>query len=161
MKIPFFLCLTSIILVAGCIPASNMEHRTGPIKQQFAKRLRPEAPTLRRLKNGHYKVSKPWTVNIGGHNWQVPAGYTSNGITAPTRVKVALGDGVGHAETWAAVFHDWLFTQKGVTRKQADRMFRDLLIAYGVSSRKADLMYTFVSAFSTSKNLRSNHKQLN
>lgn len=161
MKIPFFLCLTSVILVTGCIPASNMEHRSGPIKQQVAKRLRPEAPTLKRLKNEHYKVSKPWTVTVGGHNWQIPAGYSSNGITAPTRIKAALGDGVRNPETWAAVFHDWLFTQKGVTRQQADRMFRELLVAYGVSSRKADLMYTFVSAFSTSKSLRSNRKQMN
>jgi Protein of unknown function (DUF1353) len=159
VKIPFYLCLTSAFLVTGCIPTSTMEHRSGPVKQQVAKRQRPEAPTLKRLKNGHYKVSEPWTVTIQGLSWHIPAGYTSNGITAPARIKSALGDGVGHRETWAAVFHDWLFTQGGVTRKQADRMFRDLLIGYGVSARKADLMYTFVSAFSTSKSLRPSRNQ--
>lgn len=146
--------------MTSCIPASSRENQTAPVKQQVAKRPRPEAPVLKRLKNGHYKVTKPWTVIIGRQTWQIPAGYSSNGITAPARIKAALGDGVGHRETWAAVFHDWLFTQKGVSRKQADRMFRDLLVGYGVSSKKADLMYSFVSAFSVSKNLRMNRKQL-
>ena len=159
MKIKAYHCLALVVLVSGCIPATNMVHGAGLIKRQVAQQAKPEAPKLKRLPNGHYKVDKPWTVIVGGYCWKIPVGYTSNGITAPARIKATLGDGVGHKETWAAVFHDWLFTQKGVTRKQADKMFRELLIAYGVSKRKADIMYAFVSAFSVTKNFSPNSKQ--
>jgi Protein of unknown function (DUF1353) len=159
VKIQLYACLISVTFVTGCTPTSDVLYRTGPVKQHVGQQRRPQAPVLKRLKNGHYKVLKPWTVTAGGHCWQIPVGYSSNGITAPARIKVSLGDGINHPETWAAVFHDWSFTQKGVSRKQSDRMFRELLIDYGVSKSKADLMYTFVSAFSVSKTFRSNRTQ--
>jgi hypothetical protein len=61
---------------------------------------------------------------------------------------------VDHPETWAAVFHDWLFTQPGVSRSTADRLFLDLMLAYGVPEAKARLMHTSVRAYSLSKTLR-------
>lgn len=115
---------------------------------------RPEAPDLVRLKNGHYRVARPWTVVVGGRMWQVQKGYQSNGITAPTKVKRELGDGPKHPETWAAVFHDWLFTQPGMSRSRADGLFYELLVAYGVPETKARLMYTAVTTYSVSKALR-------
>lgn len=113
-------------------------------------------PDLKRLPNGHYRVRKPWSVEIGGQKWVVPAGYSSNGLTAPAWVKSSLGDGVTHPETWAAVFHDWLFTQPGITRSQADKMFYDLMVAYGISPQKAGMMYDSVAAYSFLK-LSGNH----
>lgn len=112
---------------------------------------RPAAPKLRRLDNGHYRVSKPWTVQVNGRAFHVEKGYTSNGITAPNAIKSTLGDGIQHPETWAAVFHDWLFTQHGMSRSTADRLFYDLLRAYGVPENKARLMYTSVSTYSARK----------
>lgn len=114
----------------------------------------PAKPVLKQLKNGDYFVRQPWTVELDGHRWVVPRGYHSNGITAPAALKRTLGDGLEFRETWAAVFHDWLFTQPGVTRAQADKWFYDLLVAYGVSERKATLMFTTVSAYSASKKFR-------
>jgi len=154
VKIQLRHCLIAVILMTGCAPAPSMGYRTGPVKRQVARQQGPEAPQLKRLANGHYKVRKPWTVVLGNRSWQVPAGYSSNGITAPAGVKASLGDGVDHPETWAAVFHDWLFTQQGITRTQADQTFHDLLIAYGVPAGKASLMYTFVAAYSVSKSFR-------
>lgn len=116
--------------------------------------LRPAAPDLKRLPNGHYRVRKPWTVVLNGREWHVQKGYTCNGMTVPASLKNSLGDGIVYRETWAAVFHDWLFTQPDLTRAQADRMFYDLLIAYGVPGAKASLMYTTVSAYSLTKSKR-------
>jgi len=65
-----------------------------------------------------------------------------------------LGDGVEYRETWAAVFHDWLFTQPDISRTQADRMFYDLLITYGIPAQKAKLMYITVAAYSLKKSNR-------
>lgn len=114
----------------------------------------PSAPELKRLKNGHYYVRQPWTVELNGRRWVVPKGYSSNGLTAPAALKKSLGDGVEFRETWAAVFHDWLFTQPGVSRSQADHAFYELLLAYGVPAEKARMMFTTVSAFSLSKMIR-------
>ncbi len=147
------------ILVSGCTPTGQMAagsghppaHRTSPVS---ITQSRPQAPELKRMANGHYRVRKPWTVDLNGRRWQIPAGYQTNGITASAKVKSLLGDGVDHPETWAAIFHDWLFTQPGITRRQADQMFHDLLIAYGVPAAKAGLMYTTVAAYSLAKGSR-------
>ena len=114
----------------------------------------PEAPNLKRLKNGHYRVRQPWTVRLNGREWHVEKGYSSNGITAPAAIRNNLGDGVDHPETWAAVFHDWLYTQPGMTRQLADQTFHDLLIAYGVPPGKAELMYSSVRIYSMTKKAR-------
>ncbi|RYG98023.1 MAG: DUF1353 domain-containing protein [Alphaproteobacteria bacterium] len=147
--------LIPALILSGCIPMRPAESASLPIHpgqvSHVNRQPRPSAPELRQLKNGHYRVRKPWTVTLNGRDWQVQKGYTSNGITAPARLKASLGDGVDHKETWAAVFHDWLFTQPGVTRAQADRMFYDLLVAYGVPQTKANLMYRTVSAYSLTK----------
>lgn len=131
----------------GRLPASH--------SQQVGRRAaKPAPPLLKRLANGHYRVTKPWTVELGGRKWHVQKGYSSNGLTAPDRIKASLGDGVDKPETWAAVFHDWLFTQPGISRENADRWFYDFLIAYGVQPGKANLMYTTVKAYSLSTRFR-------
>lgn len=114
----------------------------------------PEAPDLKRLRNGHYRVKSDWSIDLDGRRWVVRKGYTSNGITAPAAIKARLGDGVDRPETWAAVFHDWLFTQPDMSRNRADRLFHEALLAYGVSAEKARLMHATVSAYSLSKELR-------
>lgn len=43
-------------------------------------------------------------------------------------------------ESSGAVFHDWLFTQPGISRAPADLLFYDLLITYGISSLEAHSM---------------------
>lgn len=149
-------CLPAVLFLACGCASPPAAYRGAALRQQVKAPAakRPDAPQLKRLGNGHYKVRKPWTVEIGGRVWQIPAGYKCNGITAPNRVKASLGDGAERPETWAAVFHDWLFTQKGVSRAQADAAFHELLLAYGVPPGKAALMHTLVSAYSLSKSSR-------
>ena len=148
-------CLVAVLLTAGCAPPATA-YRGHSVRQQVKAPAakRPDAPQLKKTAKGRYKVRKPWTVEIGGKVWRVPAGYVSNGITAPDHLKGSLGDSVDHPETWAAVFHDWLFTQKGVTRAQADNTFHELLLAYSVPSGKAAMMHAVVSAYSLSKSFR-------
>lgn len=143
------------LLMAGCAPLpppAPAGPRSGAVSTVPVSRVaRPEPPVLKRLNNGHYRVQRPWTVVLDGRAWHVPRGYSSNGITAPAGIKRSLGDGVGHPETWAAVFHDWLFTQPGISRSTADRLFHDLLLAYGVPPQKARLMHATVAGYSLSK----------
>lgn len=142
--------------MAGCAPpprgtAALPKGRHASARVAHGK---PDAPVLIGMKNGRYKVAQPWTVDLNGRRWQVQKGYRCNGISAPSKIRNSLGNGVNEPETWAAVFHDWLYTQPGMTRDRADRLFYELLLAYGVPSVKARLMYTSVSAYSASKKLR-------
>lgn len=138
----------------GGLSAEHARQPPGKHTVQPLSTAKPESPKLKHLPNGHFRVMKSWTVVLGDRRWQVPARYQSNGITAPEFIKRPLGDGVEYPETWAAVFHDWLFTQPGVSRSEADRLFHDLLIAYGVPAPKAALMHGTVSAYSFSKIFR-------
>ena len=135
-------------------PHAPPSSRRETVSSSISRQQRPEAPKLKRLPNGHYRLRKPWTVDLNGQRWMIPAGYSTNGITAPDHLKKSLGDGVDRPETWAAVFHDWLFTQPGISRTQADSMFYDLMIAYGVPAERAKLMYTTVKLYSISKSFR-------
>lgn len=145
-------------MLAGCSPMVGQSPASDRISGGSVKtpvsRNRPAAPELVRLRNGRYRVKSGWKVELNGRQWHVKRGYTSNGITAPSKLKKSLGDGVDNPETWAAMFHDWLFTQPGVSRAQADQLFYDLLIAYGVPQGKARIMYSVVSAYSASKAIR-------
>lgn len=155
MKIGFRTLLVASLAVSGCGPVAHpagYDRRVPMAAGAPAKS--PDAPVLKRLEKGGYYVRKPWTVELDGHRWVIPRGYHSNGITAPARMKHSLGDGVDFPETWAAIFHDWLFTQPGVTRTQADKWFHDLLLAYHVPRDKAAVMFATVSAYSFSKNFR-------
>ena len=142
--------LISCVLLAGCVPASPPRPPARGVSVPVALQ-RPQAPQLKQVKRGYYRVRKPWTVDLNGRRWLVPAGFTTNGITAPDSMRKSLGDGIDRPETWAAIFHDWLFKQPGISRAEADKMFHDLLIAYGVPASKARIMYLTVSAYSLTK----------
>lgn len=155
MKITLALNLVLPFAMVSCgqsiRPASSLA-----VQKQVKKASheRPDTPQLKKMGKTRYKLCEPWVVNIGGKTYQVPTGYSSNGITAPNLIKSSLGNGLDRPETWAAVFHDWLFTQKGISRSQADKLFHQLLLAYGVAPRKADAMYAVVSAYSISIRFR-------
>ncbi|NJM36995.1 MAG: DUF1353 domain-containing protein [Akkermansiaceae bacterium] len=160
MKSRIYSLLIICLICTGCVqtvhsqPLGKQIARPHEEKIPVAKAIKPESPKLKRLKNGHYRVIEPWTVQLNGKVWRVEAGYQCNGITAPKAIKQALGDGVDKSTTWAAVFHDWLFTQPGMTRNRADRLFYDLMIAYRVPKEKAKLMHTSVQAYTLSKIFR-------
>lgn len=154
MKNPICPMIALCLWVSGCVPMAPNPGTTARAPVGWNAGAKPDAPQLRRLKNGHYRVTERWTVRLNGRTWRVAKGYTSNGITGPQKIRAAMGDGVQHRETWAAVFHDWFFTQPGVARAEADRVFYDLLIAYGVAPQKASLMYSSVKAYSLSKSFR-------
>jgi Protein of unknown function (DUF1353) len=161
MKNRIYHILIICLICLGCTPATLAQPRTIPAtavsevndpseKQQIRK---PQSPKLKRLKNGHYRVIQPWIINLNGETWRIQAGYKCNGITAPNALKKSLGDGVDEPATWAAIFHDWLFTQPNISRKKADHLFYELMIIYGVPKNKAKLMHATVTAYSISKRI--------
>jgi len=149
---PFYLSLAFLIALpfSSCVAPG-----TAPAVQTVtAVSSNAPRPSLQRLDNGHYQVMADWALVISGRRFLVPAGYSSNGITAPKSVKSLLGDGVGYPETWAAVFHDWCFTQSYLTRTQADDYFIQLMKDYGISPTKINLMATSVRSYTAYKTVQ-------
>jgi hypothetical protein len=149
--------LVIIVALMSCAPiprnSANIQSANPSLKIPTGYKSSPAIPILIRKKNGHYRVAQPWTVDLAGRRWTVQKGYTCNGLTAPSQLKASLGDRANAPETWSAVFHDWLFTQPGISRSEADQLFYEMLIAYGVNAQKARMMYTFVAAYSVSKQI--------
>ena len=111
------------------------------------------------LRTGPRKYTLERNTDIRLHNFRVtiPAGYTTNGITAPGWIRDILGDSVKSPETQAAVFHDWLFTPASPvgTRKEADERFVQYLFQLGVPRWKRWAMGTAVKLYSLWLHLRS------
>ena len=111
----------------------------------------PPKPELKKLANGHYTVLEDWPVNVSGRKFIVQKGYTSNGITAPQSIKSVLGDDINAPETWTAVFHDWCFTQKDLTRLQCDNFYIQLMRDFKINPQKIQLMGATVKGYSIYK----------
>lgn len=154
-KSVYCVCVLAVPILFGCVVADpgRRPGRSAGNERRPEISKRPDAPQLKRIRKDRYRVSQPWTVELHGERWHIQKGYVCNGITAPEKIRKILGEGVDAPETWAAVFHDWLFTQPGMTRARADRLFHELLLAYGVPPLKARLIYSSVSAYSASKAL--------
>ena len=76
----------------------------------------------------------------------VPAGFVTDLASVPNQVWHAFPK-FGRW-TGAAVIHDWLYrNQAGISRDEADRVFRDLLKADGVPYGTVRLFYRMVQEF--------------
>lgn len=72
----------------------------------------------------------------------VPAGFQTDLASVP-RVPLAWWLTGGHGNR-AAVVHDWLLDQPGLTRRTCDRVFREALVASGAPGWRTWLMYAGV-----------------
>ncbi len=140
------------VITGGNQGTSSSKPRSIPsIPDLINKQYAPARPKLKRLTNGHYTVLENWRVNVSGKKFIVQKDYTSNGITAPQSIKNMLGDNVNAPETWTAVFHDWCFTQKNLTRLECDDLYIQLMKDFNISARKIQLMGATVKGYSIYK----------
>lgn len=99
-------------------------------------------------KPGYWRVAKPLLfLDKQGRTWEVPAGTETDGASIPRffwRV-------VGHPLDWkfadAATLHDYLYESQLVTRRAADDLFREALLARGVSAWLRWSMWAAVRIF--------------
>lgn len=74
----------------------------------------------------------------------VPAGFVTDFASIPRGLWNLLPKNGKHDR--AAVLHDWLYAHNGVTRAQADALFREAMQADGVGRTSRTLMYLGVRA---------------
>lgn len=96
-----------------------------------------EAIELKESSNhGAYKeVVKAYTYN----GITVPAGFTTDGASVPDWLQ-HIFDPFDPDYATAAVIHDWLYYKKLVSRKEADKIFLEVMLKMGTPRWKA---YTF------------------
>ena len=114
-----------------------------------------ELPTLRppKEKGGLWELVNDWSVIYKGDVYHVPAGFQTDGASIPRFLWRICGTPLDVPRVYAAIVHDWLYSggvpsaarvhdelyvgAPVVTRADADAIYRDLLIALGVSRFKA------------------------
>lgn len=96
-------------------------------------------PKLEVVGDSSFIVTEDWQVKVDDFTITVHSGFYTDLASVPRLpiVYLAVG-GTGHK---AAILHDYLYVYKPCSRKQADEIFRDALIASGVSKWHAQAMY--------------------
>jgi hypothetical protein len=84
-------------------------------------------------------------VQVDGQLIEVPVGFTTDGASVPRWAQSLTGWAPwDDPQRWAGIVHDWLYSQRGVTKSHADNVFRAVLVAEGAGPVKRKLMYAAV-----------------
>jgi len=75
---------------------------------------------------------------------EVPVGFVTDLASLPRGIR-SIYSRTGRSR-YASVIHDYLYSIKWSTRKECDKMFKELLIASGVSRFRAQTFYMGVRA---------------
>lgn len=77
-----------------------------------------------------------------GEEFTIPAGFITDFASYPAVARFVFG--VNDKSRYAAVLHDYLYSQQIGTRKQADVLFREALAHVGVEGWKRAILYRAV-----------------
>lgn len=95
-------------------------------------------------------LAEDWTVRVRGHEFVVQAGTRTDGASIPRLLWRVCGHPLQAPRVYAALAHDWLYRNGwrfGITRKEADRIYRALLRHFGISAWRAAIEYTALRGF--------------
>lgn len=96
-----------------------------------------------------WELVADWRVVCGDKVYTIPAGFATDGASIPRFLWRVCGTPLEAPRLYAAIVHDYLYSGAvpGVTRAEADAIYRDMLIALGVSRFKAAVEYYALRAF--------------
>lgn len=106
-------------------------------------------------RNGKAEVMEDWTVDVAGWTVFVPKGFKTDGASIPRFLWRVCGHPYEAPRVFAAIVHDGLYgnekwSPSGMTRAEADRVYRELLIKLGVSKTAAYVEYAALRLFGSS-----------
>jgi Protein of unknown function (DUF1353) len=93
---------------------------------------------------GTMQIAEDWPLQFDGLLITVPGLYYYDGASIPPALWSVIGHPFDPQFVIAALAHDWAYTVKIIERKQADRLFRRLLVECGAGEWRAELMYRAV-----------------
>lgn len=88
-------------------------------------------------------LMQTWAVTANGINVCVPKGFETDGASIPRFLWRVCGHPLQYPRVYAALVHDYLYSggMPHVTRKQADEIYRTLLVKYGHGKAAAAVEY--------------------
>lgn len=88
---------------------------------------------------GAWELASDWRVICGTRSLVIPRGFATDGASIPRALWRVCGTPLDVPRLYAAIVHDYLYSGgvAGVTRAEADAVYRDMQIALGVSRLKA------------------------
>ena len=93
------------------------------------------------------EVQSPFSFVTEYGTYVVEEGYRSEGYSAPRFLWSLLSPAIDERTLIPAICHDWLYDHQVMTRRQADRVFLDMLVENGFPRWKAWLSYAGVRLF--------------
>lgn len=100
---------------------------------------------LQDIDGKHFELLSPLVYSSAtGRIFTVPAGFVTDFASIPRGLWNLLP--VHGRQDKAAVLHDFLYAHNGVTRAEADALFREAMEAEGVGKVARNLMYAGVRA---------------
>lgn len=85
-----------------------------------------------------------------GQTFTVPKGFVSDGASIPQMFWGLIAPCIDGRTVRAAIIHDWLYSTAILSRKQADQIFLQFLLADGFTTWKAYTCYYAVRIFGSS-----------
>lgn len=117
----------------------------GELRLKFARpQLMPPA-----VSGNPWELADDWTVFYNGVTYQLPKGFETDGASIPRFLWRVCGTPLESPRIFAALLHDYLYSGNvpGVTRAEADAVYRDMLTTLGVSKFKANVEYYALRLF--------------
>lgn len=102
---------------------------------------------------GGWRLEKDWTVRMAGSDgrWSeltVKAGFKTDGASIPRWLWRLCGHPLEVPRLYAAMVHDYIYSgYVDMKRKEADALYREMLIALGAPKWKAYAEWTALRAF--------------
>lgn len=95
-------------------------------------------------------LMEDWLVEVDGWRFAVPAGIWTDGASIPRVLWSVCGHPLQAPRVYAALVHDWLYGGFGpsvMTRREADAIYRDLLVLFGWGRVRAWIEWTAIRLF--------------
>ncbi len=113
--------------------------------------LNATAPRIKPITSGEhkgkYKLAYKYSITVLGNIRVIPAGFIFDGASIPRTMWTMLGVTPFHPNIIIpALVHDHLYSEKDLSREDADKIFKHLLEQCGFTTR-ATLMHTAVRWF--------------
>jgi hypothetical protein len=90
-------------------------------------------------------LGDPLVVQVGDEQIVIPTGFTTDGASVPGWAeRITMWKPWGDPQRWAGIVHDWLYSQRGVSKARADEIFRAVLVSEGAGWLRRKLMYAAV-----------------
>jgi len=87
------------------------------------------------------RLVTPIRFEYNGQQYEVPAGYDSDGMSCPRFFWRMLSPKINHKTLVPSVIHDWMYEAKICSRKEADEFYHENLIRNGFGKVKSWLVY--------------------